>query len=76
MKFLKNWTLPLAMLIGTLAYLLFAKLPLLAPAKPYIHSFVSFITPWLIFAQLLLTFCKIDVKELKPKHFPKANSHI
>ena len=65
-KFLKNWTLPLAMLIGTLAYLLFAKFPLLAPAKPYIHSFVGFITPWLIFAQLLLTFCKIDVKELKP----------
>lgn len=66
-KFLKNWTLPISMLIGTLAYLLFAKVALLAPAKPYIHSFVSFITPWLIFAQLLLTFCKIDIKELRPK---------
>lgn len=66
-KFLKNWTLPISMLIGTLAYLLFAKVTLLAPAKPYIHSFVSYITPWLIFAQLLLTFCKIDIKELKPK---------
>jgi BASS family bile acid:Na+ symporter len=69
LKFIKNWTLPLAMLIGTLAYLLFAKWSLLAPAKPYLHSFVSFITPWLIFAQLLLTFCKIDVKELKPKRW-------
>ena len=66
-KFIKNWTLPISMMIGTLAYLLFAKVSFLAPTKPYIHSFVSFITPWLIFAQLLLTFCKIDFKELKPK---------
>lgn len=66
-KFIKNWTLPISMLVGTLAYLMFAKLSFLAPAKPYIHSFVSFITPWLIFVQLLLTFCKIDIKELKPR---------
>lgn len=69
LKFLRNWTLPIAMLIGTLAYLMFAKWSFLSPAKPYVHSFVSFITPWLIFAQLLLTFCKIDLKELKPKRW-------
>lgn len=69
LKFIKNWTLPIAMLIGTLAYLVFAKWVFLAPLKPVVHSFVSFITPWLIFAQLLLTFCKIDVKELKPKRW-------
>lgn len=69
MKFIKNWTLPLAMLVGTLAYLMFAKWSFLAPAKPFVHGFVSFITPWLIFAQLLLTFCKIDVKELAPKRW-------
>ena len=68
-KFIKNWTLPMAMLIGTLAYLLFAKWSFLAPAKPWVNSFVSFITPWLIFTQLLLTFCKIDFKELKPKQW-------
>ena len=69
LKFLRNWTLPIAMLIGTLAYLIFAKWSFLAPVKPFVHSFVSFITPWLIFAQLLLTFCKIDLKELKPKRW-------
>ena len=69
LRFLKNWTLPIAMLIGTLAYLMFAKWSFLAPAKPYVNSFVSIITPWLIFAQLLLTFCKIDWKELKPKRW-------
>lgn len=69
LKFLRNWTLPIAMLVGTLAYLMFAKWSFLSPAKPYVHSFVSYITPWLIFAQLLLTFCKIDLKELKPKRW-------
>lgn len=68
-NFIKNWTLPIAMLIGTLAYLLFAKWTFLAPVKPLVNSFVAFITPWLIFAQLLLTFCKIDFKELKPKRW-------
>ena len=69
LKFIKNWTLPIAMLIGTLAYLVFAKWTFLAPLKPVVNGFVSFITTWLIFAQLLLTFCKIDVKELKPKRW-------
>ena len=67
LKFIKDWTLPLAMLTGTLAYLVFAKWSLLAPLKPAVNGFVSFITPWLIFAQLLLTFCKIEIRELKPK---------
>ena len=69
LKFIKNWTLPLAMLTGTLAYLVFAKWSFLAPLKPAVNDFVSFITPWLIFAQLLLTFCKIDIRELKPKRW-------
>ena len=67
LKFIKNWTLPIAMLTGTLAYLLFAKWTFLAPLKPMVNGFVSFITPWLIFDQLLLTFCKVDIKEFKPK---------
>lgn len=66
-KFIKNWTLPLAMLVGTLTYLMFARLAFLEPVKPFVNQFVSFITPWLIFAQLLLTFCKVDMKELVPK---------
>lgn len=68
-KFIKNWTLPIAMFVGTLVYLMFAKWSILAPVKPYVHSFVSFITPWLIFSQLLLTFCKVNLNELKPKRW-------
>ena len=69
LKFIKNWTLPIAMVVGTLTYLVFSKWELLAPTKPYINSAVSLLMPWMIFAQLLFTFCKIDLKELKPKRW-------
>lgn len=55
------------MVAGTLAYFLFAKVSVLAPAKPFINGLVAILTPLLIFAQLLLTFCKVKVGELKPK---------
>lgn len=32
-RFIKNWTLPLAMLAGTLGYFFFADIPFVAPAK-------------------------------------------
>ncbi|MBQ8672483.1 MAG: bile acid:sodium symporter [Bacteroides sp.] len=67
LRLLKNWTLPLAMLVGTLVYLLFAHFPFLSPLKPWVHGFVGYFTPALIFIQLLLTFCKVELPELKPK---------
>ena len=67
LRFIKNWTLPLAMLTGTVGYFFFARVSLLAPVKPYVNGLIAFLTPTLIFAQLLLTFCKIEVSELKPK---------
>lgn len=69
LRFIKNWTLPIAMAVGTLLYIIFAKWTFLAPAKPYINSFVSGIMPWLIFVQLLFTFCRIDMRELRPKRW-------
>ncbi len=53
MNFIKNWTLPLAMLIGTLGY--------------KIMGYLSFITPYLIFAMLLLTFSKLSLRDLRPR---------
>lgn len=66
-RFLKDWTLPVAMLAGTVAYFVFAKVQVLAPAKPFVNGVVTVLTPFLIFAQLLLTFCKMEVRDLKPK---------
>lgn len=50
LQFLRNYTLPLAMLTGAFAY------PLV--------SWFSFITPYLIFTMLLLTFCKLSPREI------------
>lgn len=67
LRFIKNWTLPLAMFAGTLGYFFLAKVSFGGLAKPYIDSFVTILMPILIFFQLLLTFCKIEMHELKPK---------
>jgi BASS family bile acid:Na+ symporter len=66
-RFLKDWTLPVAMVVGVLGYLAFANLQCLEPAKPMMHELIAFLTPTLIFMQLFFTFCKIELKELVPK---------
>lgn len=67
LKFMKNWTLPLAMIAGVIGYFIFANFTLLEPTKPFVNWLIAVLTPFLIFAQLLLTFCKIEPKELVPK---------
>ena len=67
LKFMKNWTLPLAMIAGVIGYFIFANFTLLEPTKPFVNWLIAVLTPSLIFAQLLLTFCKIEPKELVPK---------
>lgn len=51
LKFIKDWMLPIAMLTGAVAY-------------PWV-SRLAFMTPYLIFAMLLLTFCKISPRDLR-----------
>lgn len=65
-RFLKNWTLPVAMVVGAIGYFMFAHLSFLAPTKPFMNALIAVLTPLLIFAQLLLTFCKVSPKELIP----------
>ena len=54
------------MVTGMCVYLLFANVQALNPAKPLIYTLIGYLTPSLIFAQLLLTFCKISPHELLP----------
>ncbi len=65
-RFLKNWTLPIAMVIGTLSYYAFAYFPYLYPLKGCVLSFVSRLTPVLIFTMLFITFCRVSVRDLRP----------
>lgn len=69
LRFIKDWTLPLAMLAGIAGYFCFYCFDFLRPLKPAVHATVSWLTPLLIFAQLLITFCKIEVKELVPRRW-------
>lgn len=66
LKFFKTWTLPISMLTGAIGYFIFAKVTFLEPTKPFMYTLIAYLTPFLIFAQLLLTFCKISVRELMP----------
>ena len=67
LNFLKNWTLPIAMLSGVLGYFIFANFAFLEPTKPFMNTLVTYLTPFLIFAQLLLTFCKVEPRDLMPR---------
>lgn len=67
LKFIKTWTLPISMLTGAVVYLVFSNTFFLSPVKPAMYQVISILTPFLIFAQLLLTFCKISVRELMPR---------
>jgi bile acid:Na+ symporter, BASS family len=51
LRFLKDWTLPIAIVTGTVFYKFFS---LLAP-----------ITPYLIFCMLLVTFCKLSPRKIR-----------
>lgn len=64
-QILRDWTLPIAMAAGAGGYFLFHYAGFLEPLKPAVWSVVDLLTPLLIFAQLFLTFCKIELRELR-----------
>ncbi len=66
-KFLKDWTLIIAILAGIIGYFIYANIPFLAPSRPFVLKAVGVIQPLLIFSMLFLTFCKIDPHKLKVK---------
>lgn len=65
-RILKDWTLPVAMVTGIILYIILANVDALAETRHPVHSFVNILAPTLVFAQLLVTFCKISPRELMP----------
>lgn len=66
-KTIKEWMLPIAMLMGASIYLIYYILP--EPVHcigPFLKSFLGVFQPLLIFMMLFLTFCRIEPKDLKP----------
>lgn len=66
---LKNLTLIIAIVTGIAAYFIYAAIPILTPTRPYALKAVSIVQPMLIFAMLLLTFCRIEPRRLRLKRW-------
>lgn len=65
-KFLKDWTLIISMLAGIAAYFIYVSLPLDESIHTLARRSVAIVQPLLIFAMLFLTFCKVDIRDLRP----------
>jgi BASS family bile acid:Na+ symporter len=68
-RFLKNWTLPVAMVTGAMAYLLGRELPFSSETRQSIISVIETLQPLLLFVMLFVAFCKVSPKALKPRRW-------
>lgn len=62
--FVKNWTLPLSILAGILAYFVYVNIPILDSTHSFVNKMVSLLQPLLIFFMLFLTFLSIGPHDL------------
>lgn len=69
--FLKKWTLPFAFLNGFVGYYLFSQISFLQPIGNIVGTFLVDLLPYIISIMLYVTFCKIEINDLKPRpwHF-------
>ncbi|EFA45073.1 sodium bile acid symporter family protein [Hallella bergensis DSM 17361] len=65
-RFIKNWTLPVAMTTGIVGYLLFHFVPVLQPIGRWYAPYNDNVLPDFMFLILFVTFCKVDYKRLIP----------
>lgn len=64
--FLKDWMLVVAMMLGASIYFTYRAIPALHPAGPTLNHIIRILQPSLIFCMILLSFCKIEPRELRP----------
>lgn len=65
-RFLKDWTLPVAIAVGTVVYLIFYWVPQLDAAGEALGEVVDTIFPMMVFCTLFSTFCRVDFHQMKP----------
>lgn len=65
-RFLKDWTLPVAIAMGTVCYLTFYLVPALDRAGEVLSPMFDTLFPITVFATLFVTFCKVDFHDMRP----------
>ena len=66
MRFLKDWTLPVAIAVGSIVYLVFYWVPQLDAAGDMLGEVVDTIFPMMVFCTLFSTFCRVDFHQMRP----------
>lgn len=64
-NFLKNWTLPVAIIGGALIYFIFAFVPALDGVAHTMNPIFDQALPWFLFVILFTTFCRIDYTKMR-----------
>lgn len=67
--FIKDWTLPIAMIAGVIAYFVFKALNLPQTVHSACVAAVSVIQPVLLAVMLFVSFCKVSPKDLRLRHW-------
>ena len=65
-SFLKNWTLPVSITVGTICYLTFYYVPQLDELGTTLSPVFDVIFPLFVFLTLFVTFCKVDFHQMRP----------
>ncbi len=66
LTFIKNFTLPVFMVLGVLAYFVYTSIPELEPTYGMVSRCIDFIQPVLIFVMLYIALCKVSIRQLRP----------
>lgn len=65
--FIKNWMLPIAMAVGAASYYIYVNIPALDGTHQVVNKAISYVQPALLFCMLFVSFCRMGIKELKPR---------
>ncbi len=68
--------MPCSLVLGAVAIWIFANVPFLAPVGDAVGPKLVDLMPVVLFALLYVTFCKIEIKEMKPKAWDLSCSSI
>ncbi len=69
LSFIKNFTLPVFMVLGVVAYFVYTSIPGLEPTYGMMSRCIDFIQPVLIFVMLYIALCKVSIRQLRPRRW-------